>query len=98
MGEPNLSQAEQVNQGGEFTMDRGNLFGLLGYNCYWLKLEKIKQGFFRDRFWILVRKSRIKRLIEISILIYINIYRFVKYLFNFVCYKILYLNIYNILF
>jgi hypothetical protein len=33
-------------------------FGLLGYDCRWLKLERVKQGFVRGRFWIPVCKSR----------------------------------------
>jgi hypothetical protein len=64
VGEQNLSQAEQVSQGGEPMVDRGGPFGLLGYDCRWLKLERIRQGFFRGRFWIPVRKSRTKRLTE----------------------------------
>ena len=42
MGEPNLSQAEQVSQGGEPTVDRGDPFGLLGYGCRQLKLERVQ--------------------------------------------------------
>ena len=67
MGEPNqpnLSQAEQVSQGGEPTVDRGDPFAVPGYNCRWLKLERVRQGFFRGRFWIPVCKNRAKRLTE----------------------------------
>jgi hypothetical protein len=42
VGEPSLSQAEQVSQGGEPTVDRGDPFGLLGYDCCWLKLERAR--------------------------------------------------------
>jgi hypothetical protein len=34
---------------------RGDPFGLLGYDCRRLKLERVRQGFFRGRFWIPVR-------------------------------------------
>ena len=95
MGEPNLSQAEQVSQGGEPTVDRGDPFGLLGYDCRWLKLERVRQGFFRGRFWIPVRKSRTKRLTEISTSTYANTHRSVKHSFNSVCHKMLYSNIHN---
>ena len=64
MGEPNLSQAEQVSQGGEPTVDRGDPFGLLGYDCRWLKLERVRQGPFGADFGSLFAKSRTKRLIE----------------------------------
>ena len=42
MGEPNLSQAEQVSQGGEPTVDKGDPFGLLGYGYRRLKLERVR--------------------------------------------------------
>jgi hypothetical protein len=64
VGELNLSLAEQVSQGGEPAVDMGDPFGLLGYDCRWLKLERVRQGFFRGRFWIPIRKSRTKRLTE----------------------------------
>jgi hypothetical protein len=47
VSEPDLSQGEQVSQGGEPTVDRGDPFGLLGYDCSWLKLERVRQGYFR---------------------------------------------------
>lgn len=40
MDKPNLNQAEQVSQGCEPTVDRGDPFGLLGHDCRWLKLER----------------------------------------------------------
>jgi len=42
VGEPDLSQAEQASKGGEPTVDRGNPFGLLGYDCRRLKLERVR--------------------------------------------------------
>jgi len=83
VGKPNLSQAEQVSQGGEPIVDRGDPFRLLGYDCRSLKLEKVRQRFFWGRFWIPVRKSRTKQLTEISTLTFANIHRFIKHLFNF---------------
>jgi hypothetical protein len=44
VGEPNLSQAEQVSQEGEPTVDRGDPFRLLGYDCRWLKLDWKESG------------------------------------------------------
>jgi hypothetical protein len=63
-------------------VDRGDPFGLLGYDCRWLKLERVRQGFFRGRFWIPVRKSRTKRLTEISTSTSANTHRSVKHSFN----------------
>ncbi len=92
-----MRRSREVSQGGERTVDRGDPFGLLGYDFRWLKLEGVRQGFFRGRFWIPVRKSRTKRLTEISTLTYVYTHRSVKHLFNSVCHKILYSNIHNTL-
>jgi hypothetical protein len=69
-------------------VDRG-LFGLLGYDCRRLKLEKVSQGCFWGQFWIPVRKSRAKRLAEPhlpsfanSTSSYASTYRSVKHSFN----------------
>jgi hypothetical protein len=65
-------------------VDRGDLFGLLGYDCRWLKLERIRQGFFWGRFWIPVRRAALNDLLNLANFNFnvCNIYRSIKHLFN----------------
>lgn len=53
-----LSQAEQASQG-----IRGDQFGLLGYDCLWLKWKRVRPGAI---FGVLFARSRAKQLHRIS--------------------------------